>query len=136
MFFAFSWLDGVENAWAQGAAEMACECWMLPPLGRGTQRGGLKKAYLSDPPNVLIAALLVKAQVLVQSEPHIVSVKSVRGKALVEKVLLESCGDGGLARGRETGEPDCQAALLAVLVALTARQRWVPCDVAAVQSSV
>lgn len=52
----------------------------------------------------------------------------------MQEVLLEGCGDGGLARGREAGEPDGQALLAAELVALFARERRVPGDVAGIVS--
>lgn len=47
----------------------------------------------------------------------------------MQEVLLESCRDGGLARGREAGEPDGETTLAAELVALLARQGRVPGDV-------
>lgn len=45
-------------------------------------------------------------------------------------MLLECGRDGGFARGGETREPDCAALLLAEGVALRARERRVPGDVA------
>ena len=48
----------------------------------------------------------------------------------MKKVLLKSGGDGGLARGGETGQPDGETALTAGLIALLARQRRVPGNVA------
>lgn len=48
----------------------------------------------------------------------------------MEQVLLQGGCDGRLARGRETGKPDGEAALAAQLVPLVARERWVPGDVA------
>lgn len=48
----------------------------------------------------------------------------------MEEVLLERGGDGGFARGREACQPDCEAALAAQLVALTAREGGMPSDVA------
>ena len=48
----------------------------------------------------------------------------------MEEVLLEGCRDGGFTRGGEACEPDCEAALLAVCVALAAGERRVPGDVA------
>ena len=89
----------------------------------------VRRAYLSDPPDVLVPALLVETQILVQTESHIVTIKSVRCEPLVEKVLLQGSSNGGFARGREASEPDCQAALLAVCIAFAAGQRRVPCDV-------
>lgn len=49
-------------------------------------------------------------------------------------MLLEGCGDGGFARGREAGEPDGQALLAAEPVALFAREGRVPGDIACVVS--
>lgn len=86
--------------------------------------------YLSYPPDILIAILLRKPQILVQSESHIVAVETVRRETQVQKVLLERCGDGGFTGRGEAGEPDCEAGLLAEFVALAAREGWVPCDVA------
>lgn len=48
----------------------------------------------------------------------------------MEEVLLESDGDGGLAGGRETSEPDGGTLLLAEVGALSASETRVPCDVA------
>ncbi len=45
-------------------------------------------------------------------------------------MLLEGGGDGRLARGGQTGEPDGEATLLAELVALGALEGRVPGDVA------
>ena len=87
--------------------------------------------YLGDTADVLVAVLLGKAKVLVQAEADIVAVEAVGGDAEVEEMLLEGCCDGGLARGGEAGEPDGEAALLAQVVALAAREGRVPGDVAA-----
>jgi hypothetical protein len=51
-------------------------------------------------------------------------------------VLFKGGRDGGFARGGEAGKPDCEAALLAVGVALAAGERRVPCDVAVPRVSV
>jgi hypothetical protein len=48
----------------------------------------------------------------------------------VEEVLLEGNGDGGLAGGRETSEPDSGTLLLAEISALLTGETRVPCDVA------
>lgn len=88
------------------------------------------KTYLSDTANVLIAVLLTEAQVLVEAEADVVAVEAVRGQAQVQQVLFKGGGDGGLARGGEAGEPDGHALLAAELIALLARERRVPCDVA------
>lgn len=52
----------------------------------------------------------------------------------MEEVLLKGGSDGGLSRGGEASQPDGQTALARELVALTARKRRVPCDVAARKS--
>jgi len=88
--------------------------------------------YLRYPPNILIPVLLGEAQILVEAEAHIIAVKTVRSVSKVQKVLLERCRDGGFARRREAGEPDGEAFLLAVAIALGAREGRVPCDVAGV----
>lgn len=86
--------------------------------------------YLRDAANVLVAVLLGEAQILVQAEAHVVAVETVGGDAQVEEVLLEGGRNGGLARGGETRQPDGEAALLAEVIALTARERRVPGNVA------
>lgn len=89
-----------------------------------------ENTYLGDTTNVLIAILLAETQVLVEAEAHVVAVEAVRGEAQVQQVLLEGGRDGGLARGGKAGEPDGHALLAAELIALLARERRVPCDVA------
>jgi hypothetical protein len=44
----------------------------------------------------------------------------------MQEVLFERGCDGGFSGGRETGEPDCEAALFAELVALVAGEGGVP----------
>jgi hypothetical protein len=95
-----------------------------------------EQIYLCNTADVLITALLVKAKVLVKAETDIIAIETVRGKALLEKVLLESSGDGRLARGRQTGEPDGSTLLLAELAALLAGKTSVPGDVAVVSIQV
>lgn len=92
-----------------------------------------KETYLCDTADVLVAALLVEAKVLVETETDIVTVKTVGSKTLLEKVLLKSSGNGRLARGGETGEPDGSTLLLAELATLLAGKTSVPGDVAIVQ---
>jgi hypothetical protein len=86
---------------------------------------------LGDTANVLVAVGLGESKVLVKAETDVVAVETVGGDAKVKEMLLESSGNGGLARGRETGQPDGKTALAAGLVALLARQGRVPGDVAA-----
>lgn len=88
------------------------------------------ETYLCDTADVLVTALLVKAKVLVETEADVVTVETVGSKTLLEKVLLESSGNGRLARGRETGEPDGSTLLLAELATLLAGKTSVPGDVA------
>lgn len=92
-----------------------------------------KETYLCDTADVLVTALLVEAKVLVETETDIVTVKTVGSKTLLEKVLLKSSGNGRLARGGETGEPDGSTLLLAELATLLAGKTSVPGDVAIVQ---
>jgi hypothetical protein len=77
-------------------------------------------AYLSDTPDVLLSVLGREAKVFVQAEADVVAIESVGLETEVEEVLLEGNGDGGLARGRETSEPDGGALLLAEIGALSA----------------
>lgn len=53
--------------------------------------------YLADSPNILVPRFLVKSQIFVQTKPNIVAVKAVSELVQMQKVLLESAGDGGLA---------------------------------------
>lgn len=98
-----------------------------------TRHCGVEKArgitYLCNPSNVLVAILLRKPEVLVQSEAYIVAIKTVCCESEVKQVLLQSCCNGGFAGCGETCEPDREAALLAVCVALAAGQGRVPGDV-------
>jgi hypothetical protein len=88
-----------------------------------------KLGNLCYPPDVLVPVLLGEAQVLVEPEAHVVAVEAVRGVSEVQEVLLERGCDGGFARGGQAREPDCEALLLAVLVALGAGEGRVPGDV-------
>lgn len=94
--------------------------------------GGVSKELgdLGDAADVLVTVGLGKAKILVEAEADVVAVETVGGDAQVEEVLLESSGDGRLARSRETGQPDGETSLAAELVALTAGERRVPGDVA------
>lgn len=86
--------------------------------------------HLRYPPDVLIPALLVEAQVLVQTEAHVVAIETVRSEPEVQQVLLERGRNGGFARGRQPRKPDGEAALLAECVTLAAGERRVPGNVA------
>jgi hypothetical protein len=88
-------------------------------------------AYLSDTPDVLLSVLGREAKVLVQAEPDVVAVQPVGLETKVEEVLLKGNGNGGLSRGRETGEPDGGTLLLAKIGALLTGETGVPGDVAA-----
>ena len=107
------------DLWALGSA-IACF------NGRSRNR-----AHLCYPPDVLIPALLIEAQVFVEAEAHVVAIETVCCEAEVEQVLLKRSGDGRLARGGQASEPNGEAALLAECVALAAGERRVPGDVAA-----
>lgn len=85
---------------------------------------------LGDSADVLHAILGREAEILVQAEAHVVAIESVGLQAEREQVLLKRRCDGGLARGRETGEPDSASLLLTEVGALLACQACVPCDVA------
>ena len=85
--------------------------------------------YLSDPPNILIPALLIKPQIPIQPKPHIIPIEPVRGQAQVQQMLFERRRDGRFAGRGEAGEPQREAALFAELGALGARERGVPCYV-------
>jgi len=87
-------------------------------------------AHFSDTPDVLLSVLGREAKILVQAEPDVIAIESVGLETKVEEVLLESNGDGGLARGRETSEPDGGTLLLAEVGALLTGETRVPCDVA------
>ena len=93
-------------------------------------------AHLGNTADVFVAVLLRETEVLVQTEADIIAVESVRGQADVKQMLLQGRGDRGLARGRETSEPDCEPALSAQLVALVAGERGVPGDIPALCHSV
>lgn len=93
-------------------------------------RVGEELGDLADAADVLVAVGLGEAQVLVEAEAHVVAVEAVGGEAQVQEVLLERGGHGGLAGGGEAGQPDCEAALAAQLVALAAREGRMPGDVA------
>lgn len=93
-------------------------------------------SYLAYPADVLVAVLLGEAEVLVQTEADVVAVQAVGSVAEVEQVLLKSGGDGRLARGRQTGEPESEALLLAVLAALLASETGVPGNVAVKQTAM
>lgn len=85
---------------------------------------------LSNAADVLVAVLLAEAQVLVQTEAHVVAVQTVRRHAQVQQVLLQRCRHRRLARRRQACEPDGEALLLAEALTLLARERRVPGDVA------
>lgn len=93
-------------------------------------RVGKELGDLADAADVLVAVGLGEAQVLVEAEAHVVAVEAVGGEAQVQEVLLQGGGDGGLARGGEARQPDCEAALGAQLVALAAGEGGMPGDVA------
>lgn len=86
--------------------------------------------YLGNTPDVLLSVLGGETKVLVQTETNVVAVQSVGLETKVEEVLLERDGDGGLARGGETSEPDGGTLLLAEVAALSASETRVPGDVA------
>lgn len=56
-------------------------------------------AYFGYPPDIFSPISLAESQILIQSEPHIVAIESIRRQPLAEQVLLESGGDGGFTAG-------------------------------------
>lgn len=91
--------------------------------------------YLSNPSDVLHAILRGEAKIFVQAKSYIISIQSVRLQAEVEQMLFECSCNCRLARGGETGEPDCAAFLLSKLTAFLASEACVPCDVAGFMSA-
>ena len=87
-------------------------------------------AHLSDTPDVLLPVLGREAKVLVKAKSDVVTIESVGLETKVEEVLLKGNGNGGLSRGRETGEPDGGTLLLAKIGALLTGETGVPGDVA------
>lgn len=100
--------------------------------GRQGQAGRVGKQLgdLCDTADVLVARLLVEAEVLVQAEAHVVAVEAVGREAALQEVLLERFGNGGLARSRQAREPDGGSLLFTEGVALCAGEAGVPGDVA------
>ena len=90
--------------------------------------------YLSNPADVLISVLLCESKVLVQPKSYIVAIEAVCRESQVQQMLLKRRRNCRLAGCRKTGEPDCEALLLAELVALVARERRMPCNVAVRES--
>lgn len=86
--------------------------------------------YLSNSTNVLLTVLGREAQVFVQAKADIVAVETVSLQTEVEQMLFQGRGNGGLARGRKTSEPDGSTLLLAEVGALLAGEARVPGDVA------
>jgi hypothetical protein len=64
------------------------------------------------------------------------TVETVRGDAVVQKVLLKGNGNGGLSRGGQAGQPKSKTLLTVVLVALLAGETGVPGDVTAAIMSI
>lgn len=87
-------------------------------VGVGEQLGDL-----TDAADVLVAVGLAEAQVLVQTETDVVTVQTVGVDAAVtDELVLELDGNGGLAGGGETGQPDGETLLLAQIGALGASE--------------
>lgn len=82
-------------------------------------RVGEQLGDLCDAADVLVAVGFAEAKVLVQAEADVVAVQTVGvHAAVVEQLALEFDGNGGLARGGETGQPDRQTLLVAQGAAL------------------
>lgn len=90
----------------------------------------IKISYLGNTSDIFVPILLTEPQILVQSKAHIIAIESVRIDSQVEEVLFQSGRDCGFAGGGEPGEPEGEAALLGVGLALGAGETFVPGDVA------
>lgn len=88
--------------------------------GGDSNSGSVSKELgnFTDTADVLGAVVRAKAEVLVQTEADVVTVQTVGRNARVEQGLLKRGGEGGLARGRQTGEPDCETLLAKKVLAL------------------
>ena len=85
--------------------------------------------YLTYPSDVFISVTLGEAEILIEAEADIVSVKTICRQPEMEEMLFECSGNCGLARGGKPGEPDGAATLLAVFIAFAAGETWMPGDV-------
>ena len=87
-------------------------------VGVGEQLGNLGNAT-----DVLVPVGLAESEVLVQSEADVVAIQTVGvDTAVADELVLELDGEGGLAGGGESGQPDCETLLVAQLGALAAGQ--------------
>lgn len=87
-------------------------------VGVGEQLGNLGNAT-----DVLVTVGLAESEVLVQSEADVIAVQTVGvDTAVADELVLELDGEGGLAGGGESGQPDCETLLVAQLGALAAGQ--------------
>ena len=78
---------------------------------------------LCDATDILGAVLLAEAEILIKPEANVVTVETIGVDAPVsEELVLELDGNGGLARGGETGEPNRETALVADFATFAARQ--------------
>lgn len=102
-------------------------------------RVGEQLGYLGDAPDVLLAVLGREPQVLVQPEPDIVAVQSIRCLVvrLAQQCLLQRHRDGRFAARGEPRQPDRQALLLPEPCPDLGRQgRRVVVDVAVLEGHV
>ena len=70
-----------------------------------------QKRHFGDASDILISVGLAEAEITVQAKAYVVAIQPVGGEGGVEEVLFEGCCDGGFARGREAGQPDCETRL-------------------------
>ena len=59
---------------------------------------GKRQAHLPDPADILVPALLVEAEVVVEAEADVVAVEAVGELVEMEEVLLERAGNRRLER--------------------------------------
>jgi len=90
---------------------------------------GKELGYFRDAADVFGAVRGGEPEVFVEAEADVVAIKAVGGDTVVKEVLLERCGDGGFARGGQTCEPERQALLAGVSIALFAGESVMPGDI-------
>src|SRR6201993_5614871 len=87
---------------------------------------------MPDAPDIFGTITRREAEVVGQAVPQVVPVEQIRPAARFDQRAFDSDRDGGLARGRQPGEPDCRTRLAGLVPAVRAIQRRrVPTDVGA-----
>lgn len=92
----FVWWDEGGQGRGGSVGKEFCDLYRQLVAGSWWSKG----ADFSDSSNVLVTILFCEAQVLVQSEAHIVSIQSICRDTQVEKMLLESSCNCGLSGSR------------------------------------